>query len=95
MFLKLIKKSVKIFVIVYLVLLVFRPSKAEEILDCDVTDGSISIVGNEIPVDSSGLFDAYSEIEEKASSLIPSGVNKILSDVSAWIKELFDGGRES
>ena len=82
-------KILKLFIVLYLILLVVRPESAERILDCDVTDGSISVVGNEIPFDGDLLLDAYSGIEEKASSLVPSGVRRILSDISEWISKVF------
>ena len=86
---KIIKKILKIFVIVYLVLLVFRPESAEKIIDCDVSDGSISVAGNEIPVDGTVIMDTYSGIEKKASSLIPNSVSSFLSEVSEWLSKIF------
>ncbi len=89
MLFKIIKKTLKIFVIVYLVLLVFRPESAEKIIDCDVSDGSISVAGNEIPVDGTVIMETYSGIEEKASALIPSGISRLLSEISEWLSEIF------
>ncbi len=89
MLFKIIKKSLKFFVILYFVLLVFRPESAEKIIDCDVSDGSISVAGNEIPVDGTAIMETYSGIEEKASSLIPSGVSKFLSEISEWMSKFF------
>ena len=89
---KILKKAVKLFVFAYIVLLVFRPESAERIIDCDASDGSISVAGNEIPIDGSVIFDTYSGIEERASSLIPSEISKILSDVSEWLSGFFADG---
>ena len=82
---KILWKILKLFVVLYLVLLVLRPESAEKLIDCDVSDGSISVAGSEIPIDGEMLIDAYSGIEEKASSLIPSGVRRIISGVSDWL----------
>lgn len=94
MIFRLVKKAVKYLVIVYVVLLVVRPSAAAEIIDCDASDGSISIVGKEIPVDNLELLEAYSGIEKKASSLVPSEINKVIGELSDWISGLF-GGEET
>ena len=89
MFFKIFKKAIKLSLIVLLVILVFRPDKAEGLIDCNPSDGSISIAGNEIPVNGSAIFDAYSEVEKQASSLIPSEISKLLESVSDWIKRTF------
>ena len=91
---KILWKILKLFVVLYLVLLVLRPESAEKLIDCDVSDGSISVAGSEIPIDGEVILDTYSGIEERASSLIPSGVKRALSEISEWLRGVFksDGG---
>ena len=72
-----------------LILLLFRPDAAERFIDCDISDGSISVAGSEIPLDGSALIDAYSEIERQASSLVPDEINDFLSSISEWIRKTF------
>lgn len=93
MFFKIIKKAIKLSLIAILIILLIHPEKAEKFIDCDITDGSISVAGNEIPVGGSVIFDAYSEVEKQASSLIPSEINKLLENVSEWISDCFDSSK--
>ena len=95
MFFRFLWKTLKIFIIAYLVLLVIRPSGAKALIDCDVSDGSISIAGNEIAVENSEAMQVLSGIEEKASALIPNSVSKLLSEVSEWFSETFGGENAS
>ena len=75
MLLKIIKKATKLSLVALLILLALYPGKAKKFIDCDASDGSISIAGAEISVNSSAIIDAYSEVEKQASSLIPSEVS--------------------
>ena len=89
MFLKIIKKTAKLSLVVLLIILLLRPDKVENFIDCDASDGSISVAGNEIPVGGSVILDVYSEVEKQASALIPSEISKLLESVSDWIKKTF------
>ena len=88
MILKFIKKSVKFFIVICVLLLIFNLDAIVTLIDCDISDGSISVVGNKIPIENSEFLETYSEIEEKASSLVPNGVVRFLDKVSEFISKL-------
>lgn len=81
MFLRLLKKTVKIFAVIYVFVLVLRFSGI-----CESGDGFMFV--SEPISDGSALFEAYSEIEERASSLVPSVIRRALSRLSEWIADL-------
>lgn len=57
-------------------------------ISCDIGEdgGSISIAGNEIPIDNSEIIDAYNEVEERAEELIPKKLREALKRLSELLK---------
>lgn len=85
MFSKLLKKAAKALVAVCISALVLHSSDNSARIGNDnagASDGNVS-------AEDSAILAAYSEIEKRASSLIPSEVSRALSKISEWIAEFF------
>ena len=52
----------------------------------DEDGSSISIAGNEIPIEGSELLDAYNDAEKRASALIPKKLRAALERISELLK---------
>lgn len=85
MFSRVLKKTSKALVAVCISALVLHSSDKSARIGNEDTDVS----GAALSTEDSVIFEAYSEIEKRASSLIPSEVSRALSKISEWITEFF------
>ncbi len=86
MFSRLLKKTAKVLVAVCISALVLHSSDKSARIGNDAA----GVSGDTVSAEDSAILAAYSKIEKKASSLIPSEVSRALSRLSEWIAEFFD-----
>ncbi len=78
----------KTLIVLALILMTYCAFSGIKPISCDIDEngGSISIVGNEIPIESSEIIDAYNDAEERASELIPKKLRVALKRISELLK---------